>query len=119
MNFPQLLDHTVLRDMNPADLAGIVCIEQRVHACPWSCGNFTDALNSNYVCKVCEAEGDILGYVVFMPALDEAHLLNIGIAVLMSNDRKKIKPRLIAWGLGLQIVFAMIILWTPPGRWLF
>ncbi|CAH1075320.1 ribosomal protein S18-alanine N-acetyltransferase [Candidatus Nitrotoga sp. 1052] len=79
MSLSQLLHHTVLRDMNLADLAKIVCIEQRVHACPWSCGNFTDALNSNYVCKVCEAEGEILGYVVFMLAVDEAHLLNIGI----------------------------------------
>lgn len=80
MSLSQLLDHTTLRDMNPADVAGVVCIEQRVHACPWSSGNFTDALTSNYVCKVCEAEGEILGYVVFMVALDEVHLLNIGIA---------------------------------------
>jgi ribosomal-protein-alanine N-acetyltransferase len=80
MSLSQLLDYTTLRDMNPADVAGIVCIEQRVHACPWSCGNFTDALTSNYVCKVFEAEGEILGYVVLMVALDEAHLLNIGIA---------------------------------------
>jgi ribosomal-protein-alanine acetyltransferase len=29
---------------------------------------------------VFEAEGEILGYVVLMVALDEAHLLNIGIA---------------------------------------
>ena len=79
MSLPQLPDHTILRDMNPADLAGIVCIEQRVHAYPWSCGNFTDALISNYVCKICEAEGEILGYVVFMAAVDEAHLLNISI----------------------------------------
>ncbi len=43
----------------------------------------------------------------------------LGIAVLMSNNRKKIKLRMIAWGLGLQITFALIILWTPPGRWLF
>jgi concentrative nucleoside transporter, CNT family len=43
----------------------------------------------------------------------------LGIAVLMSNNRKKIQLRLVAWGLGLQIVFALIILWTPPGRWLF
>jgi len=43
----------------------------------------------------------------------------LGIAVLMSNNRKKIKLGLIAWGLGLQIAFALIILWTPPGRWLF
>lgn len=80
MSLSQLLDHTILRDMNPADVAGIVCIEQRVHAYPWSCGNFTDALKSNYLCKVCEAEGEILGYVVFMVVLDEAHLLNISIA---------------------------------------
>lgn len=43
----------------------------------------------------------------------------LGIAVLMSNNRRKINLRLIAWGLGLQIAFAMLILWTPPGRWLF
>ncbi len=79
MSLSQLRPHPVMRDMNLADLTGIVCIEQRVHACPWSCGNFTDALKSNYVCKVCEAEGEILGYVVFMLAVDEAHLLNIGI----------------------------------------
>jgi ribosomal-protein-alanine N-acetyltransferase len=79
MSLSQLLDHTILRDMNPADVAGIVCIEQRVHVSPWSCGNFTDALTSNYVCKVCEAEGEILGYAVLMVAVDEAHLLNISI----------------------------------------
>lgn len=43
----------------------------------------------------------------------------LGIATLMSNNRRKIKVRLVAWGLGLQLVFAMVILWTPPGRWLF
>ncbi len=93
MNFPQLLDHIVLRDMNPADLAGIVCIEQRVHACPWSCGNFTDALKSNYVCKVYEAEGEILGYVVLMLAVDEADLLNIGIVA--EYQRKGLGRRLL------------------------
>lgn len=79
MNFFSLHTHTVLRDMNLADVAEIVCIEQRVHACPWSSGNFIDALKSNYVCKVYEAEGEILGYVVFMFAVDEVHLLNISI----------------------------------------
>ena len=79
MKFSPLHTHTVLRDMNLADVAEIVCIEQRVHACPWSSGNFTDALKSNYVCKVYEAEGEILGYVVFMFAVDEVHLLNISI----------------------------------------
>ena len=79
MNFSPLHTHTVLRDMNLADVAEIVCIEQRVHACPWSSGNFIDALKSNYVCKVYEAEGETLGYVVFMFVVDEVHLLNISI----------------------------------------
>ncbi len=79
MKFSPLHTYTVLRDMNHADVAEIVCIEQRAHAYPWSSGNFTDALKSNYVCKVYEAEGEILGYVVFMFAVDEVHLLNIGI----------------------------------------
>ncbi|MFP4547747.1 MAG: nucleoside transporter C-terminal domain-containing protein [Fidelibacterota bacterium] len=32
------------------------------------------------------------------------------ISFLMSNNRRKIKPRIIVWGLGLQILFAAIIL---------
>jgi len=79
MSLSQVLHHIVLRDMNPTDLAAIVRIEQRVHAFPWSCGNFIDALKSNYVCKVYEVKDEILGYVVLMLAVDEAHLLNISI----------------------------------------
>ncbi|MEO6421339.1 MAG: ribosomal protein S18-alanine N-acetyltransferase [Candidatus Nitrotoga sp.] len=79
MSLSQLLHHTDLRDMTPADLAEIERIEQHVHTYPWSCGNFTDALKSNYVCKVYEVEGEILGYFVFMLVVDEIHLLNISI----------------------------------------
>jgi CNT family concentrative nucleoside transporter len=43
----------------------------------------------------------------------------LGCAVLLSSNRKKISYRLVAWGLGLQFFFAVIILWTPPGRWVF
>jgi concentrative nucleoside transporter, CNT family len=45
--------------------------------------------------------------------------LILGIAYAMSNNRKAIKWRTVRWGLGLQVIFAMIILWTPPGRWFF
>ena len=68
-----------LREMNMADMDAVMRIEQRVHAHPWTRGNFTDALNSDYVCKVYEVEGEIVGYFVFMPAVDEAQLLNISI----------------------------------------
>ncbi len=35
------------------------------------------------------------------------------ISFLMSNNKKQIKPRIIIWGLGLQILFAAIILGKP------
>lgn len=37
------------------------------------------------------------------------------IAYLLSNNRKKIDYKLVAWGLGLQLVFALFILKTPVG----
>jgi concentrative nucleoside transporter, CNT family len=39
----------------------------------------------------------------------------LGIAFLMSNNRKKINKKLILWGLTLQISFAILILKTPVG----
>ncbi len=43
----------------------------------------------------------------------------LGIAYAMSNNRKAIDRRVVIWGLGLQIVFALFILKTPVGRPLF
>ena len=37
----------------------------------------------------------------------------MGIAYLLSNNRKEIKPRIIIWGIGLQLLFAIIILKIP------
>jgi len=43
----------------------------------------------------------------------------LGIAYLMSNNKKAINFRLVYWGLGLQIAFALFILATPIGQPLF
>ena len=43
----------------------------------------------------------------------------LGIAWLLSNNKKKINFRLVIWGLLLQITFAVIILKTSPGRAVF
>ena len=43
----------------------------------------------------------------------------LGIAYLLSNDRKMIDANIIIWGLGLQISFAFIILKTPIGEYIF
>jgi CNT family concentrative nucleoside transporter len=41
------------------------------------------------------------------------------IAYAMSYERKRIDWRLVASGLGLQFVFGLIVLKSPPGRWFF
>ncbi len=43
----------------------------------------------------------------------------IGIAWLLSNNKKKINYRIVIWGLLLQIIFAVIILKTGPGQAIF
>ena len=43
----------------------------------------------------------------------------LGIAFAMSNNRKKINYRIVLWGMGLQIIFALFILKTPIGKPIF
>lgn len=70
----------ILRDMTEDDLESVLRIEREVHAYPWTLGNFSDALRSQYICKVYESETDgMLGYAVLMPAVDEVELLDIAI----------------------------------------
>ena len=42
-------------------------------------------------------------------------LVLLCIALAMSNNRKAISWQLVTWGLGIQILFAIIILKTPVG----
>ncbi len=69
-----------LRPMRPEDLDAVARIEQRIHAYPWTPGNFADALSSGYLCRIAELGGELVGYAVLMQAVDEAQLLDIGIA---------------------------------------
>ena len=46
-------------------------------------------------------------------------LVLIGLAWLCSTDRRRIRWRTVAWGTALQLIFALLILKTGPGRWLF
>ena len=43
----------------------------------------------------------------------------LGLAWLMSSNRRQIKPRIVIGGVLLQVVFAVLILKTESGRWLF
>lgn len=66
--------------MMPADVDEVLSIELAVQAYPWTHGNFMDALNSGYRGYLDEADGEIRAYAVLMPALEQAELLNIGVA---------------------------------------
>lgn len=71
----------MLRAMTQADVDAVLAIEQAVQRFPWTRGNFADALDSGYLCRVDETEqGGIRGYAILMPAMDEAELLTIGVA---------------------------------------
>ena len=43
----------------------------------------------------------------------------LALAYALSNNRRAISLRVVAWGLGLQVLFALIVLKTPQGQWLF
>jgi ribosomal-protein-alanine N-acetyltransferase len=69
-----------MRVMTLEDLDAVFAIEQTVQVYPWTRGNFADALSNEYVCCVDESDGEIRGYAVMMPLLDEAELLSVGVA---------------------------------------
>lgn len=66
--------------MHVGDLDEIMLIENAVYPFPWSRGNFADSLAAGYSAWVCRVGGELVGYVVIMMAVDEAHLLNISVA---------------------------------------
>lgn len=86
-----------MRPMTQDDVDAVLAIEQAVQAYPWTRGNFSDALGSGYLCRVDEADGDIRGYAILMPAVDEAELLTIGVA---STQQRK--------GLGRAMLLEML-----------
>lgn len=84
-----------MRAMTQDDVDAVLAIEQAVQRFPWTRGNFTDALNSGYLCRVDETEsGGICGYTILMPAADEAELLNIGVA--QAEQRKGLGRAMLA-----------------------
>ena len=78
--------------MRLADIAEVGAIERSIYSAPWTEGNFVDSLTAGYcawVLRRADASGDtvkqqaqtIIGYFVLMAAVDEAHLLNVSVAV--------------------------------------
>lgn len=87
----------MIRAMALADVDAVLAIEASVQAYPWTRGNFCDALNSGYLCCIDEEAGELRSFAVLMQGVDEAELLNIGVA--SAHQRK---------GLGTALLTAML-----------
>lgn len=94
-----------LRDMTQADIAAVCAIEQQIHSHPWTHGNFADALQAGYLCRVLENAGALTAYAVLMLGVDEAELLDIGVAA--SQQRQ---------GCGRSLLDAMLVLARTHGK---
>lgn len=67
---PMLVEH----------LPAVLAEEEQLHFAPWTMGNFTDSLAAGHEAWVLIRAGELIGYAVVLRVIDEAHLLNIGIA---------------------------------------
>ncbi len=74
------LSEIAYRDLEETHLARVVAIEMSVYPFPWSFGNFRDSLFSGYRCTGAWVDDALIGYTIVMPAMEEAHLLNIAVA---------------------------------------
>ncbi len=66
--------------MTATDIEAVLGIEQRIQQFPWTRGNFVDALAAGYDVWLAREGERLLGFVVLMHAVDEIHLLVIGMA---------------------------------------
>lgn len=81
VSYPGADEAAVLQPMGAADVAQVLQMEQQVHAHPWSEGNFRDSLASGYDAWVLRrSDGELLGYLLMLLAVDEAHILNVAVA---------------------------------------
>ncbi len=67
--------------MEKADIDDVVALENSVYPHPWTAGNFKDSLDSGYQAWLLRDDSHALvGYFLLMPAVHEAHLLNVAVA---------------------------------------
>lgn len=66
--------------MTATDIEAVLGIEVRIQQFPWTQGNFADALAAGYDCWLAREDERLMGFAVLMRAVDEIHLLVIGMA---------------------------------------
>jgi len=88
----------MIRLMQAADVEVVAKIEKSVQSHPWTLKQFEDAVTA-YQSTVIEVQGQVAGFCILQPVLDEANLL------LMAID-----PAQQGKGLGYQLLDASIAL---------
>lgn len=69
----------VVRQMQTVDVSAVHAIEKNVQSHPWSLKQFQDA-QQNYHSMVIEVHGEVKGFCILQPVLDEANLLLMAIS---------------------------------------
>jgi ribosomal-protein-alanine N-acetyltransferase len=76
------LARLIYEPMQESDLDEVVAVEQEVYPYPWSRANFSDSLTQGYHAWVLRAQDRaLMGYFLVMGIVDEAHLLNVAVAL--------------------------------------
>lgn len=65
------------RLMTQDDLEMVMRIEESAYQFPWTLAIFRDCLKAGYTCWIAEINSEIIGYAVFINAVQECHLLNL------------------------------------------
>ena len=79
-------DEFTIRVMSEADINGVMAIETRAYAFPWTAGIFRDCMGAGYSCYVLEKDADIVAYAVMSVGAKEAHILNICVSPDMREE---------------------------------
>ena len=66
-----------IRAMSDTDVTGVMDIETRAYAFPWTAGIFRDCMGAGYCCYVLERNAEIIAYAVMSVAAGESHILNV------------------------------------------
>ena len=88
----------MIRLMQAADVEVVAKIEKSVQSHPWTFKQFEDAVTA-YQSTVIEVKGQVVGFCILQPVLDEANLL------LMAID-----PAQQGQGLGYQLLEASVVM---------
>jgi ribosomal-protein-alanine N-acetyltransferase len=79
--------------MTVSDIDAVMAVELQAYPFPWSRGHFTDSLAAGYEAQLLWAEptprrgqGELLGYYIAMPGVEELHLLNLTVTPLRQGQ---------------------------------